>query len=362
MVKEGKVSIKQIPEGIFYNPWMEINRDLSVLVLKYLVQRRGEVEVCDPLCASGIRELRFLEEVGNLKRLVAGDLSQRAIDFAKELLRDYENVFLFREEANLLLRREGKFDFVEIDPFGSPVPFLESAIVSLRRGGIISITATDTAPLSGNKPEKCFRRYGSLPLRSEFMHEFGIRILIKKVIERGAELNLALRPIFAYYHRHHYKVFFTKEGGGRKADELLKSIKHLSYCFNCLYRKVEEESKTCPYCGSKLKRVGKAFVGNYYDQELFNFLLKERQNPYISKETKKLLSLIAEEAKMGDVVGFYTTSSLGKLLKLKLLPTIKEVIGELPAVRSHVRGDGFKTRLEHRELLDFFSSRYGGNY
>ncbi|MCU0373510.1 MAG: ATP-binding protein, partial [Ignavibacteria bacterium] len=41
------------------------------------------------------------------------------------------------------------FDYIDIDPFGSPCPFLDAAIKRLSRGGILAVTATDTSALAG---------------------------------------------------------------------------------------------------------------------------------------------------------------------------------------------------------------------
>ena len=43
------------------------------------------------------------------------------------------------------------FDYIDLDPFGSPNIFLDSAVKRLGRNGILAVTATDTA---GNKSEK----------------------------------------------------------------------------------------------------------------------------------------------------------------------------------------------------------------
>ena len=108
----------------------------------------------------------------------------------------------------MLLRKLSNFHYVDIDPFGSPVPYLESGILPVARRGILAITATDTSVLSGTYPNTCIRRYTSTPLLSaEFYHEVGIRILIKKAIEEGAKLDYALRPIFSYSYRHYFRPF-----------------------------------------------------------------------------------------------------------------------------------------------------------
>ena len=53
------------------------------------------------------------------------------------------------------------YDYVDLDPFGTPVEFIPAALQALKRNGILAITATDTAPLAGTQAKKCVRRYGA---------------------------------------------------------------------------------------------------------------------------------------------------------------------------------------------------------
>ena len=59
----------------------------------------------------------------------------------------------------------------------SPVGFIDSALRSIKNGGIIACTATDTATLCGVYPKVCIRRYGAIPFHSVVMKEIGLRIL-----------------------------------------------------------------------------------------------------------------------------------------------------------------------------------------
>ena len=70
LIKEGKALIKLpfAPKNItsdmpvFYNPNMKINRDLTVLVVRYLYSLlKRPLKVADPLAGSGIRSLRLLK-------------------------------------------------------------------------------------------------------------------------------------------------------------------------------------------------------------------------------------------------------------------------------------------------------------
>ena len=53
---------------------------------------------------------------------------------------------------------EEKFGFVDLDPFGTPAPFIDAAIRS--SGKYLGVTATDTAPLCGAHLKAGIRRYG----------------------------------------------------------------------------------------------------------------------------------------------------------------------------------------------------------
>ena len=64
-----------------------------------------------------------------------------------------------------------RFSIIDLDPYGSAAPFLDSAVQSLADGGLLMITCTDMAVLCGNHSETCHAKYGSISLRSKCCHE-----------------------------------------------------------------------------------------------------------------------------------------------------------------------------------------------
>ena len=46
------------------------------------------------------------------------------------------------------------WDFIDVDPFGSCLPFLEAAVTGVKDGGVLAIAATDLAVLCGKKGHK----------------------------------------------------------------------------------------------------------------------------------------------------------------------------------------------------------------
>jgi len=68
------------------------------------------------------------------------------------------------EDANLLLincKKDIQFDIIDLDPYGSVVPFLDASVESISNGGLMCITCTDTKVLAGPDLSKCFYYYGT---------------------------------------------------------------------------------------------------------------------------------------------------------------------------------------------------------
>src|SRR3990172_1687374 len=148
---------------VFYNPHMALNRGLCVLFMK--TQGTGLV-FADVLSGSGAKGLRVAVEASNTVFL--NDANKDAVKLIKKnaalnkVKLDVSNM-----DANRFIHENrGLFGFIDIDPFGSPVPFIDPAVLSLKKKGYVGLTATDTATLCGVYPETCLRRYMALPLRS----------------------------------------------------------------------------------------------------------------------------------------------------------------------------------------------------
>ena len=139
---------------VFYNPVKEADRSLSVKVLKHFKPKH----CLDLLCATGARGIRLMNESG-VKDMTFNDSNPEALKLLKKNLRlNKLKARVFNKDANqLLYELKERFDFIDLDPFGSPNPYLESCIKFLQRKGLLGVTATDTAVLVGAKPKACRR-------------------------------------------------------------------------------------------------------------------------------------------------------------------------------------------------------------
>jgi tRNA (guanine26-N2/guanine27-N2)-dimethyltransferase len=348
--REDKIS-KELP--VFYNPVMKLNRDISILLLNSLGKK--DMQIADPLAGSGIRGIRFLLELkkGIIKNITMNDLSGNA---AAEISRNLKlnriktggkNIRLSNEDANLFLLKSTGFDYIDIDPFGTPAPFLDAAITRISRDGILAVTATDTAALAGSSRNACLRKYWAVPMRNELMHEVGIRILIRRVQLIGAEHEKAITPIFCYTDQHYYRLFFRCEKGREKVDEILKEHKYLLYNKNTLERKLVED-----VFNREAKEKGWVYAGPLWTGQLWDSALAEKMfsscNP-CDQSMLNLLEIIKEESKI-KVVGFYDLHSIARISK-KSLPKIDSIVKKGVISRTHFLGWGIRT---NKPLKDFF--------
>ena len=337
----GKIS-KKLP--VFYNPAKKFDRDISVLLLRTAKKKT----VLDLLAASGARGLRLAKE--SKAKVWFNDVNKEAVKLIKKnaKLNNITPLKVSNTRANeLMATMKEKFDFIDIDPFGSPINYVSQAIPRLEKGGILAVTATDTAPLFGVYPWTCFRKYGSFSLKTKFSHEIGIRILAKAVIELGAKQNISLKPVFAHATQHYYRIYFQSKRSHVK--EVLQDIGFIYYCKKCKRRFATrfEMHEKCE-CGNKLSFAGPLYIGNLWDTQLIEGILSIDKPNYIkhlAEKHKKFLNNLLEESKV-RVPYYYEAGELGKEgTKLdNIVKTLKKK--GFKASRTHFSGKGIRTNFK----------------
>jgi len=350
IIYEGKAKI-DIPDiflskksDVFYNPLMKINRDFTILVLKSVYDIYGKkLEILDSMAASGIRSIRIIKEIPEVvKKILAVDIKESSVkNIIKniELNEIRESIEVIKEDCRRIMY-EKKFDYIDVDPFGSPVGFIQPAVVSLRRGGILGVTATDISALSGSKQKAGFRKYGIRGFKTDFYLEFGIRVLAKYVIEEGLRFDIAMVPIFAYYYGHHYRIFFRKSVKSKDIEYLSSNIDFIYYCKNCGYKSENEE--VCKICGSKMERIGPIYKGSLYDPRLLEKIEENSKYVELDKDEKKVIDRIINCDSKIDVWYYYDIKKVAKYLKIKEIPKMEKILEINKACRTHFSDTGIK--------------------
>ena len=110
---------------VFFNPGMEFNRDVSIMVLGGLLATRwGDRRpvLVDLLAATGVRGLRFARELPGVSRVVINEGNPEAVAVIRkgvELNALGDLVEVTNMDARHLVAGRA-FDYLDIDPYGSP--------------------------------------------------------------------------------------------------------------------------------------------------------------------------------------------------------------------------------------------------
>jgi tRNA (guanine26-N2/guanine27-N2)-dimethyltransferase len=257
---------------VFFNPAASLNRDVSVC----LTAAAGGSRFCDSMAGVGARGVRVANEVDGVDSVALVDFNRQALLIARKaaalnrVARKCE--FAQSETSSYLYSRYGRdkrFDFVDVDPFGTPVGQLLGAIRATSDGGILSVTATDTAVLCGVYPKVSKRRYGAISLNNHFGHETAIRILVGAVARAAASVDTGVRPVAAHSTRHYVRLFLSIETGATRGDSALGNLGHISWCPSCGHvAQTSEPCASCEKCGKKARSAGPVWVGPLTDVDL----------------------------------------------------------------------------------------------
>jgi N2,N2-dimethylguanosine tRNA methyltransferase len=168
IIREGAVQIETLssfekgPGKIspgFYNRSMEVSRDLSVALLRSLEPGIA----LDSMAGTGIRGMRIAKETS--WKVVLNDIDSRNVEIQrKNASLNSLDIETMRGDYFAAVSSR-KWDYIDVDPYGTPSGLVDAAIMNLKNNGIIGVTMTDTANLEGKSTVKGLRIYGSMSMK-----------------------------------------------------------------------------------------------------------------------------------------------------------------------------------------------------
>ena len=91
---------------VFYNPHMELNRDLSILAIQVFQKEQDrEINICDLFGGSGIRGVRYKNEIDGVGEVSINDISETANHYERHNieLNDLKDVHVHQHDASMFL-------------------------------------------------------------------------------------------------------------------------------------------------------------------------------------------------------------------------------------------------------------------
>ena len=327
---------------VFFNHRMELNRDATVLLCSVI----RPSDYLDGMGASGIRGLRISGECGI--PVTINDRSREAVSLIRHNAAESDMpVEILNRDTNSLLS-ERAFDAVDLDPFGTPAPFVDAGVRGSRR--FLFITATDTAPLCGAHKKAGIRRYFALPANTDYHSEVALRILLAFVVRETVKYDRGIVPVFCFAKEHFIRLHLRLIRGAAAADRTLKRIGFVLQCPRCQFRSEKDGlfsgGGCCPYCGESLMPIGPLYLGGIQETGVLH-MMQERMSSLelgTAKELAGMLTLCSEELPTST---FYDYHRIAKSEKVSP-PDIGTVLVRIrdsgyAATRTHFSGYGIKT-------------------
>ncbi|KAL8638928.1 MAG: hypothetical protein Q9228_003970 [Teloschistes exilis] len=163
-------------------------------------------EILDALSATGLRALRYVKEIPLVTSVTANDLSSPATASIRLNIQYNgvaDKVNATTSDAKALMyktatRASDLYQVIDLDPYGTAVPFLDAALQAVTDGGLLCVTCTDSGVFASvGWAEKTFSQYGGLPWKGPQNHEAGLRLVLNTIASSAARHGLAIEPLLS---------------------------------------------------------------------------------------------------------------------------------------------------------------------
>ncbi|MGF1513217.1 MAG: tRNA (guanine-N1)-methyltransferase [Elainellaceae cyanobacterium] len=308
----------------FYRATSALARDLGVLAASDYRRQVGQLRVLDAMSGCGVRSLRHWLESG-ASEIWANDSNVDARPTLEENLGKAiasGQCRLTHRDANEAFfecyQRRDYYDFVDVDAFGAPGPWLGSSLWAAKIGGLLYLTHTDGSSSSGRYPEKSLAAFGAYARHHPAKHEQALRLMIGRALQEAANKQLGITPVMSLRWGNTYRALLRLEP---KANLSEANYGFLGYCHRCgNYQSVTWRSLghvTCPCASHPLCLSGPLWLGPLHETDS---LVRWRSQAVIWgwQRSIDLLDVMISEASLPPY--FFKLQDIGKRGRLNLPP------------------------------------------
>ncbi|KAF8576392.1 N2,N2-dimethylguanosine tRNA methyltransferase [Ramaria rubella] len=381
---------------------------------EYIPQK---VVILEPLSATGLRSIRYAQEIPLVKYVIANDLSPSATETMRRnvifnnlgpketpaiLESGEESLNASKPSLGTVRVNEGdacalmyahraerqRVDVVDLDPYGTAAPFLDAAVQCINDGGLLCVTCTDLSVLGNtNYPEKCFANYGGVPVKAEYCHEAALRLVLNAISTSAARYGRYIRPVLSLSIDFYVRMFVQIYAAPIEVKKAYSKTSIFYVCSGCqsfhaqplgkIVQKVNESSNNtnwhykthtgppvaqrCEECGGIFHVAGPMWSGALHDKEFTTRLLKhietEETKYGTASRMKGMVTLAVEEL---ETPFYFTPSRVASFFHCSS-PSLDEVASALlhaghPVSRSHACPGSIKTTATRAVVHDIFRS------
>ncbi len=292
--------------------------------------------ILDALSATGLRALRYAQEIPFTTSITANDLLPEAtktieMNIKHNKLENKINAVTSNAMAHMYSfvgddckdekgrpKPSSKYDVIDLDPYGTAAPFLDAAVQAVRDdGGLLCVTCTDAGVWASNGyPEKAFSLYGGTTIKGQQSHEGGLRLILHAIATSAARYGLVMEPLLSlsidFYARVFVKihkspadvkflagktmvVYNCDTGCGAWTLQTIGKNKLVEgkkggYHWKHVYGQGPSAGENCQHCGCKTHIAGPMYAGPIHDPEFIKRILDGLPN--VDKDTYRTTTRI----------------------------------------------------------------------
>ena len=347
-------------EPAFFNPKASLSRDFSIIAYgAFLKNFEGPKIFLEGLSGIGARGLRVANEL-KADNIIINDLNPSALELAKysSNLNNLQNVEFSEDDIcrffSKYSKKGNRASIVDIDPFGSPSQFFDCGLRAIMHGGILSCTATDLQVLNGLFQNACKRKYGGVPIRTEYGNEIAIRLILGCLRMVAGRLGLKIIPLYVESNFHYYRTYVKVH---KKPDQE-ENLGHVIHCKNCGHRKmVFEKIDFCELCGSQNNIAGTLWIGKIFNKKFVEQMILKISELNVNKACEKALRKCLAESEMPGI--YFTLDEIASKMKSSP-PKLDDAINKLQnngfmVSPTSFNPTGFRTNANIKEIITAFS-------
>ncbi|KAK5125629.1 hypothetical protein LTR85_011903 [Meristemomyces frigidus] len=216
---QGGAVMAEVPvaeDGVLDQKMFDVDKTVAAVNGDHAQQpSKAKFRILDALSATGLRALRYATEIPFATSITANDMDRNAtksirtnvehnklghvisVNTANAMAHMYSAAFP-PDNSHGPSHVNGKYDVIDLDPYGTAAPFIDSALQALNDGGLLCVTCTDSGVFAScGYSEKTFSLYGGLPVKGPHSHEGGLRIILHSIASSAAKYGLAIEPLLS---------------------------------------------------------------------------------------------------------------------------------------------------------------------
>ena len=294
---------------------LQFSRAVALSLLSVLVKKLSwKISVFDAIQDFGLAGMQWYKYLNKKINIVINIPKQLEVELCANLVKNSpsycsEDVKVVSEIPQAHLHKN-KYSFVYVEVCGSAIVYFDSAMNSIKHGGLICVTSTDVAILQNKSPDTVRRLYEAKLWKTEYSKELGVRVILANLARAAARWCKGIKVELCVGLEHGFTVVCRVFRGSRFGEKSMTKLEVIAHCQLCQARAFIPDSLyfqdvtslnlcNCSNNGIKapILQLGPAWNGTLYDQDFLFDIYNEMKHLELNSEYVKLIEqLILESA------------------------------------------------------------------